>query len=101
MPCMMFLVSSGLLIVPLYRHYRKMKVHTAGRRDAQAKAHITVQKSLACFLIFYMVYILASPFSISSKTFPVDLITLFISETPPFTSFCHTDHGEPQDDADM
>ncbi|KAM9699018.1 LOW QUALITY PROTEIN: taste receptor type 2 member 5 [Dama dama] len=83
MPCMTFLVSSGLLTVPLYGHYRKMKVHTAGRRDAQAKAHITVQKSLACFLILYMVCILASPFSISSKTFPVDLITLFISETYP------------------
>ncbi|XDA76154.1 hypothetical protein R6Z07F_006132 [Ovis aries] len=95
MPFMMFPLSSGLLIVSLYRHHRKMKVHTpapgasmrnsahgkAGRRDAQAKALITVLKSLGCFLVLYMVYILASPFSISSKTFPADLITLFISET--------------------
>ncbi|XDB49459.1 hypothetical protein ABFV05_003075 [Capra hircus] len=81
MPFMTFPLSSGLLIVSLYRHDRKMKVHTAGRRDAQAKARITVLKSLGCFLVLYMVYTLASPFSISSKTFPADLITLFISET--------------------
>ncbi|KAB0388451.1 hypothetical protein E2I00_006434, partial [Balaenoptera physalus] len=58
-----------------------MNVHTAGRRDAQAKAHITVLKSLGCFLILYIVYILASPFSITSKSFPADLTALFISET--------------------
>ncbi|KAJ1062980.1 hypothetical protein K5549_005009 [Capra hircus] len=81
MPFMTFPLSSGLLIVSLYRHDRKMKVHTAGRRDAQAKARVTVLKSLGCFLVLYMVYTLASPFSISSKTFPADLITLFISET--------------------
>ena len=49
---MMILVSSGLLIVPLYRHYRKMKVHTAGRRDAQAEAHITIQSPWPVSLYF-------------------------------------------------
>lgn len=76
---MVFLVSSGMLIFSLYRHHKKMKVHTAGRRDARAKAHITVLKSLGCFLILHVVYILASPFSIISKS-SADLI-VFISET--------------------
>lgn len=80
LPFMVFLVSSGLLIVSLYRHHRKMRVHTAGRRDARAKAHITVLKSLVCFLILYVVYFVASPYSITAKYSP-NLTTVFISET--------------------
>ncbi|XP_008695550.1 taste receptor type 2 member 5 [Ursus maritimus] len=80
LPLMVFLVSSGMLIVSLYRHHKKMKVHTAGRRDARAKAHITVLKSLGCFLILHVVYILASPFSIVSKS-SADVLIVFISET--------------------
>ncbi|XP_059512102.1 taste receptor type 2 member 5 [Myotis daubentonii] len=80
-PFSVFLIYSGMLMVSLYRHHKKMKVHTAGRNDARAKAHITVLKSLVCFLILYLVYIVASPYSIKSKTSPVDLTTIFISET--------------------
>ncbi|XP_045648435.1 taste receptor type 2 member 5 [Ursus americanus] len=80
LPLMVFLVSSGMLIVSLYRHHKKMKVHTAGRRDARAKAHITVLKSLGCFLILHVVYILASPFSIISKS-SANVLIVFISET--------------------
>lgn len=65
----------------LCRHHRKMKVHTALRRDLQATAHITVLKSLGCFLILYIVYFVAIPFSITSKSFPANFATLFISET--------------------
>lgn len=79
-PFSVFLISSGMLIVSLYRHHKKMKVYTAGRNDAQAKAHITVLKSLVCFIILYLVYIVASPYSITSKS-SVDLTTIFISET--------------------
>ncbi|XP_008059830.1 taste receptor type 2 member 5 [Carlito syrichta] len=81
LPFMVFLVPSGMLIVSLYRHHRKMKVHSAGRRDARAQAHITALKSLSCFLILYLVYVVASPFSITSKTSPVNLTRIFISET--------------------
>ncbi|KAF5914490.1 hypothetical protein HPG69_016441 [Diceros bicornis minor] len=80
-PFTVFLVSSGMLIVSLYRHHRKMKVHTAGRRDARVKAHISVLQSLGFFLIFYMVYVLASPFFITSRYSPANLTTVFISET--------------------
>ncbi|XP_066220352.1 taste receptor type 2 member 5 [Saccopteryx leptura] len=81
LPFTLFLISSGMLMLSLYRHHRRMRVHMAGRNDAQAKAHITVLKSLVCFLILYMVYVVASPYSIKSKSFPADLTTVFISET--------------------
>ncbi|XP_044100543.1 taste receptor type 2 member 5 [Neovison vison] len=80
LPLMVFLVSSVMLIVSLYRHHKKMKVYTAGRRDARAKAHITVLKSLGCFLILHVVYILASPFSIIYRS-SANLLIVFISET--------------------
>ncbi|XP_036994936.2 taste receptor type 2 member 5 [Artibeus jamaicensis] len=80
LPFALFLISSGMLIVSLYRHHRMMKVHTAGRSDARAKAHITVLKSLVCFLILYVVYFVVSPYSITSKAPPADLFTVFISE---------------------
>ncbi|XP_045711701.1 taste receptor type 2 member 5 [Phyllostomus hastatus] len=81
LPFAVFLLSSGMLIVSLYRHHRKMKVHTAGRSDARAKAHIAVLKSLVCFLILYVVYFAASPYSITAKVPPADLVTIFVSET--------------------
>lgn len=81
LPFAVFLISSGVLIVSLYRHHKKMKVHTAGRNDAQATAHITVLKSLVCFLVLYLVYMVASPYSIIAKLPPVSLTHMFISET--------------------
>ena len=70
-----------MLIVSLYRHHRKMKAHTTGRSDARAKAHVTVLKSLVCFLTLYVVYFVASPYSITSKAPPANLATVFLSET--------------------
>ncbi|KAM5303225.1 taste receptor type 2 member 5 [Glossophaga mutica] len=81
LPFILFLIFSGMLIVSLYRHHKKMKVHTAGRSDARAKAHITVLKSLVCFLILYVVYFVASPYSIIYKFPPANLFTIFLSET--------------------
>lgn len=79
-PFLVFLLSSGLLIVSLYRHHKKMKVHTAGRKDARATAHIAALKSLLCFLILSIVYVGASPYSIASKS-PANLPAVFVSET--------------------
>nr|ANV21030.1 bitter taste receptor T2R5 [Vulpes vulpes] len=62
MPVMVVSVYSGMLIVSMYRHHKKMEVHTAGRRDGQNKAHITVLKSSGCFLIVQVIDILASAF---------------------------------------
>ncbi|XP_036905200.1 taste receptor type 2 member 5 [Sturnira hondurensis] len=80
LPFALFLISSGMLIVSLYRHHRMMKVHTAGRSDARAKAHITVLKSLVCFLILYMVYFVVSPYPIMYKAPPANLFIVFVSE---------------------
>ncbi|XP_042533014.1 taste receptor type 2 member 5 [Dipodomys spectabilis] len=81
LPLGMLLASSGMLIVSLYRHHRKMCVHTAGRRDARAQAHVTALKSLGCFLMLHLVYILASPFSFTSDYLPAELTRVLISET--------------------
>ncbi|XP_075413526.1 taste receptor type 2 member 5 [Tenrec ecaudatus] len=67
LPFLLFLLYSGMLMVSLYKHHRKMQVFKAGRRDAQAQAHIMALKSLGCFLVLHIVYILVSPFSITSK----------------------------------
>ncbi|XP_040858189.1 taste receptor type 2 member 5 [Ochotona curzoniae] len=79
-PFMVFFVASGMLIVSLYRHHKKMNVHTAGRKDARAKAHITALKSLGCFLVLHLVYILASPHPVTIRS-SVDLTDAFIAET--------------------
>ncbi|XP_048193675.1 taste receptor type 2 member 5 [Perognathus longimembris pacificus] len=81
LPLMMLLVSSGMLTVSLYRHHKKMCVHTVGRRDARAQAHVTALKSLGCFLMLHLVYVLASPFSFTSDHSPADVTRVLISET--------------------
>ncbi|XP_004474376.1 taste receptor type 2 member 5 [Dasypus novemcinctus] len=81
LPFMLFIVFSEMLIVSLYKHHRKMRVYTTGRRDAQAMGHITALKSLGCFLILHIVYVLASPFSIISRSSSPNLNTFFISKT--------------------
>ncbi|KAM9216826.1 LOW QUALITY PROTEIN: taste receptor type 2 member 5 [Dugong dugon] len=79
LPFLLFLLYSGMLMVSLYRHHRKM-VHTAGRWDAQARAHIRARWSLGIFLVFHIVYMLASLFSIPTK-FPPHLTSIVFSET--------------------
>ncbi|XP_006861319.1 PREDICTED: taste receptor type 2 member 5-like [Chrysochloris asiatica] len=81
LPFLVFLLYCGMLMASLYRHYQKMQVFMAGRRDAQAQAHITALKSLGCFLVLHIVYVLASPFSISAKYPSLDLTSVFFSET--------------------
>ncbi|KAM6167448.1 taste receptor type 2 member 5 [Erethizon dorsatum] len=80
-PFMVFLASSGALIVSLYRHHRKMNVHKARRRDARAEAHITALRSLGCFLVLHLVYIVATHFSLTSQYSPADLTRVLICET--------------------
>lgn len=81
LPFMVLLASSSMLIVSLYRHHRKMNVHIADRRDAWAQAHNTALKSLGCFLILHLVYVIASPCSLTSKHSPAALTRVLISDT--------------------
>ncbi|KAM9651437.1 LOW QUALITY PROTEIN: taste receptor type 2 member 5 [Trichechus inunguis] len=80
LPFLLFLLYSGMLMVSLYRHHRKMQVHMAGRWDAQARAHIRARWSLGSFLVFHTVYVLASLFSIPTKS-PPHLTSIIFSET--------------------
>ncbi|XP_007950969.1 taste receptor type 2 member 5 [Orycteropus afer afer] len=81
LPFSLFLLYSGMLMVSLYRHHRMMKVFTMGRRDVQAQAHVTALRSLGCFLVLHIVYVLASPISITAKWSTLDLTSVFFSET--------------------
>ncbi|KAG8523378.1 Taste receptor type 2 member 3 [Galemys pyrenaicus] len=54
LPFMVFLLFSGMLIVSLYRHHKKMQVCTSGRSDAQAKAHITALNLPLCLTSLFI-----------------------------------------------
>ncbi|XP_036616502.1 taste receptor type 2 member 5 [Trichosurus vulpecula] len=79
-PFIVFLLSSGMLIISLSRHHRRMLHHLEGRKDAQTKAHVAALKSLISFLLLYVMYFLATPFSIISKFPPGKLTEVLISE---------------------
>ncbi|XP_006887296.1 PREDICTED: taste receptor type 2 member 5-like [Elephantulus edwardii] len=81
LPFSLFLLYSGMLMLSLYRHHLKMQAFWVGRRDPQARAHIKALSCLGCFLVLHIVYVLASPFSISAKSYPPDLTSVFFSET--------------------
>ncbi|XP_074125658.1 taste receptor type 2 member 5 [Sminthopsis crassicaudata] len=81
LPFFMFLFSSAMLIISLNRHHRRMLHHVEGRKDARAKAHVAALKSLISFLLLYIIYFLATPFSIISKFPPTNISEVLISET--------------------
>ncbi|XP_008056842.1 taste receptor type 2 member 38 [Carlito syrichta] len=63
-PFLIFLVSSGLLIVSLRRHMRTMKAHTRDSCDPNLEAHIKALKSLVSFFCFYVVSFCAALISV-------------------------------------
>ncbi|XP_043823489.1 taste receptor type 2 member 5 [Dromiciops gliroides] len=79
-PFTVFLFSSGMLIISLDRHHKRMRHHMEGRKDAQTMAHVAALKSLISFLLLYVIYFLATPLSIVSKFPPVKLTEVLISE---------------------
>ncbi|XP_006145131.1 taste receptor type 2 member 38 [Tupaia chinensis] len=54
-PFLFFLISSGVLIVSLWRHMETMKAQTSGSRDPSLEAHIKALTSLVSFFCFYVV----------------------------------------------
>ncbi|XP_003791607.1 taste receptor type 2 member 38 [Otolemur garnettii] len=61
---LLFLVSSGMLIVSLGRHMRTMKAHLRNPCDPSLEAHVTALKSLLSFLCFYVVSFCAAIISV-------------------------------------
>ncbi|KAM5303223.1 taste receptor type 2 member 38 [Glossophaga mutica] len=59
-PFLCFLVSSGVLIVSLWRHMRTMRAKTSNSRDPSLEAHIKALKSLISFLCVYVVSLCAA-----------------------------------------
>lgn len=63
-PFLLFLVSSGVLIVSLGRHMRTMKVKTKDSCDPSLEAHIKALRSLVSFFCLYVVSFCAALISV-------------------------------------
>ncbi|XP_054420636.1 taste receptor type 2 member 38 [Pteronotus mesoamericanus] len=63
-PFLCFLVSSGVLIVSLWRHMRTMRAKTRDSHDPSLEAHIKALKSLISFLCVYVVSFCAALISV-------------------------------------
>ncbi|XP_012505222.1 PREDICTED: taste receptor type 2 member 38 [Propithecus coquereli] len=63
-PFLIFLVSSGVLIVSLGRHMRTMKAHPRNSHVSSLDAHIKALKSLLSFLCFFVVSFCAAIISV-------------------------------------
>ncbi|XP_045711465.1 taste receptor type 2 member 38 [Phyllostomus hastatus] len=63
-PFLCFLVSSGVLIVSLWRHTRTMRAKTSDYSDPSLEAHIKALKSLISFLCVYVVSYCAALLSV-------------------------------------
>lgn len=55
LPFLIFLFSSGMLIVSLVKHWMTMKAISKDTRDPSLEAHIKALKSLVSFLCFFVV----------------------------------------------
>lgn len=55
-PFLLFLVSTLLLMFSLCRHLERMRGHRLGPQDPSTQAHTVALRSLACFLVFHMLY---------------------------------------------
>ncbi|XP_057588401.1 taste receptor type 2 member 38 [Hippopotamus amphibius kiboko] len=65
---LLFLVSSGVLIVSLGRHMRTMRAQTRDSRDLSLEAHIKALRSLVSFLCLYVVSFCAAFVSVPLLT---------------------------------
>ncbi|XP_037374373.1 taste receptor type 2 member 38 [Talpa occidentalis] len=63
-PFLIFVISSGVLIVSLGGHLRTMRAITRDSRDPSLEAHIRALKSLASFLCLYVVSFCAALVSV-------------------------------------
>ncbi|EPY80708.1 taste receptor type 2 member 38 [Camelus ferus] len=61
---LIFLVSSGVLIVSLGRHMRTMREQTEDSRDLSLEAHIKALRSLISFLCLYLLSLCAAHLSV-------------------------------------
>ncbi|XP_025040250.1 taste receptor type 2 member 7-like [Pelodiscus sinensis] len=55
-PFIIFLVSSTLLLISLWKHTKKMKNNVTRFKDLSVEAHIGAMKSLLSFFILYIMY---------------------------------------------
>ncbi|XP_065257459.1 taste receptor type 2 member 7-like [Emys orbicularis] len=71
-PLIVFIVSSVLLIISLWRHIRKMNLNSdlnPNFRNPSTDAHVRALKSVVSFFIFYNIYYVVSTFSIGNLSY--------------------------------
>ncbi|XP_005289768.2 taste receptor type 2 member 16-like [Chrysemys picta bellii] len=71
-PLIVFIVSSVLLIISLWRHIRKMNLNSdlnPNFRNPSTDAHVRALKSVVSFFIVYNIYYVASTFSIGNISY--------------------------------
>uniref|UniRef100_A0A8C0GBF7 Taste receptor type 2 n=1 Tax=Chelonoidis abingdonii TaxID=106734 RepID=A0A8C0GBF7_CHEAB len=71
-PLTVFIASSVLLIISLWRHIRKMNLNSdlnPSFRNPSTDAHVRALKSVMSFFIIYNIYFVASTFSIGNLSY--------------------------------
>ncbi|XP_053878835.1 taste receptor type 2 member 39-like [Malaclemys terrapin pileata] len=58
-PFIIFIISSVLLIISLWRHSKRMEKTTSSSRDTITEAHVRAIKGLISFIFFYISYFVA------------------------------------------
>uniref|UniRef100_A0A8C4XVN0 Taste receptor type 2 n=1 Tax=Gopherus evgoodei TaxID=1825980 RepID=A0A8C4XVN0_9SAUR len=93
-PIILFITSSALLIISLWRHIRKMRLNSdlnASFRNPTMDAHVHALKSVVSFFILYNIYYMALTLSIGTLAYVSDewiitvctiIVHLIISLTP-------------------
>ncbi|XP_030414171.1 taste receptor type 2 member 7-like [Gopherus evgoodei] len=74
-PIILFITSSALLIISLWRHIRKMRLNSdlnASFRNPTMDAHVHALKSVVSFFILYNIYYMALTLSIGTLAYVSD-----------------------------
>ncbi|XP_004468333.1 taste receptor type 2 member 10-like [Dasypus novemcinctus] len=71
------LITSFLLLISLWRHYRQMQSNVSGFRDASTEAHLKAMKVLMSFIILFILYFMGIVIEISYYLVPENKL-LFI-----------------------
>uniref|UniRef100_A0A8C3ICU7 Taste receptor type 2 n=2 Tax=Chrysemys picta bellii TaxID=8478 RepID=A0A8C3ICU7_CHRPI len=80
-PIILFIASSALLIISLWRHIRKMNLNSdlnPSFRNSTMDAHVRALKSVVFFFILYNIYYMASTLSIGSLAYVSDELRITV-----------------------
>ncbi|XP_057560113.1 taste receptor type 2 member 7 [Hippopotamus amphibius kiboko] len=79
-PFSVSLIAFLLLILSLWRHTRRMRLHATGCRDPSIKAHVGAMKAVISFLLLFIAYYLAYLVATSSYFMPETELAVMVGE---------------------